>query len=99
MYVGQDNNNNYKTAFETDNVYTSTPTMICNQTEQAFISEFFTDNLIGITFRRTNETVDADGDFIWPLEGDCDDTDSSIYIGAEDPQGDGIDQNCDGIDG
>ena len=30
---------------------------------------------------------------------DCDDEDPSVYPGAEDPEGDGIDQNCDGVDG
>ncbi len=30
---------------------------------------------------------------------DCDDTDASRYPGAADLEGDGIDQNCDGIDG
>ena len=30
---------------------------------------------------------------------DCDDHDPRRYPGAPDPEGDGIDQNCDGIDG
>ncbi len=42
--------------------------------------------------------VDQDGDGY--LEGDdCDDSDASIHPGADDPEGDGIDQNCDGVDG
>ena len=32
-------------------------------------------------------------------EGDCDDEDASTYTGAPDTEGDGIDQNCDGVDG
>ncbi|WP_159039972.1 MopE-related protein [Christiangramia fulva] len=32
------------------------------------------------------------------LNTDCDDSDNSIYPGAFDVRGDGIDQNCDGID-
>jgi hypothetical protein len=31
--------------------------------------------------------------------GDCDDTNSSAYPGAADTQGNGIDENCDGVDG
>jgi hypothetical protein len=30
---------------------------------------------------------------------DCDDKNPAIHPGAEDPDGDGIDQNCDGVDG
>lgn len=41
---------------------------------------------------------DGDGDGYFP-PADCDDTDATIHPGAEDPAGDGIDQNCDGIDG
>ena len=31
--------------------------------------------------------------------GDCRNFDADIHPGAEDPEGDGIDQNCDGADG
>lgn len=34
-----------------------------------------------------------------PGHVDCDDTVATIHPGAEDPPGDGIDQNCDGVDG
>jgi Putative metal-binding motif len=30
---------------------------------------------------------------------DCDDTNPDIYYGAPDEEGDGVDQNCDGVDG
>jgi len=43
--------------------------------------------------------TDGDGDGFTPNQGDCDDTLASIHPGAEDPEGDGIDQDCDGIDG
>ncbi|MBX3154423.1 MAG: hypothetical protein KF773_00360 [Deltaproteobacteria bacterium] len=34
-----------------------------------------------------------------PTDLDCDDNDPTRYPGAEDIEGDGIDQNCDGVDG
>lgn len=42
--------------------------------------------------------VDLDGDGMLDSEGDCDDTDASIYTGALEIPNDGIDQNCDGYD-
>ncbi|TNE90019.1 MAG: hypothetical protein EP330_09330 [Deltaproteobacteria bacterium] len=44
----------------------------------------------------TSEDLDLDG-YETPL--DCDDSDASVNPGADDPEGDGIDQNCDGVDG
>ena len=44
------------------------------------------------------ELFDLDGDG-YPEDEDCDDTNASIFPGAEDPFGDDIDQNCDGVDG
>ncbi|MRG92391.1 putative metal-binding motif-containing protein [Polyangium spumosum] len=48
-------------------------------------------------------SVDADGDGVPACNdygnSDCDDTNRDIHPGAEDPKGDGIDQNCDGVDG
>jgi hypothetical protein len=41
---------------------------------------------------------DADGDGV-TAPADCNDHDASIFPGAADPDGDGIDQNCDGVDG
>ena len=34
-----------------------------------------------------------------PPDLDCDDHDPARYPGAPDPDGDGVDQNCDGVDG
>ena len=42
--------------------------------------------------------LDLDGDG-FPQEDDCDDTEADIYPGAPEVIGDGIDQNCDGVDG
>ena len=43
--------------------------------------------------------TDEDGDGFDPCDGDCDEGNPSAFPGAFDPEGDGIDQNCDGIDG
>ncbi len=45
------------------------------------------------------QDIDNDGDGITENQGDCDDTNASIFPGAADLTVDGIDQNCDGIDG
>jgi len=41
------------------------------------------------------ETIDIDGDGYTPAEGDCDNTDDSIYPGADDVWYDGVDSDCD----
>ena len=41
---------------------------------------------------------DADGDGVTAAD-DCDDTDATVYPGAEDADIDGTDQDCDGLDG
>jgi putative metal-binding protein len=46
----------------------------------------------------TPTQADHDGDGS-PANLDCDDNDPTRYPGAADPEGDGIDQNCDGVDG
>ncbi len=43
--------------------------------------------------------TDADGDGFTPFQGDCNDGNNAIHPGATDLPGDGIDQDCDGIDG
>ena len=42
--------------------------------------------------------ADMDGDGFSISEGDCDDFDPSIYPGAKDVPGDGIDSDCDRVD-
>lgn len=47
-----------------------------------------------------NADVDADGYPATAYGGsDCDDDDASIHPGADDPVGDGVDSDCDGVDG
>ena len=43
--------------------------------------------------------IDDDGDGFTENQGDCSDDDDTIGPGSADPAGDGIDQDCDGIDG
>lgn len=43
--------------------------------------------------------VDNDGDGFGNNYDDCNDQDATIHPGATDTLGDGIDQNCDGVDG
>ena len=45
------------------------------------------------------EDVDDDGDGFSETGGDCDDTNASVAPGAADAPGDGVDSDCDGIDG
>ena len=42
---------------------------------------------------------DGDGDGFSTAQGDCNDDDETVFPGAEDPAGDGLDTNCDGVDG
>ncbi len=42
--------------------------------------------------------VDHDGDGYTPNDGDCNDSDADVYPGAPEICGDGIDQDCNGLD-
>ncbi len=42
---------------------------------------------------------DADRDGFTADEGDCDDTRADVHPGADDPEGDGVDQDCGGTNG
>lgn len=45
------------------------------------------------------EDIDDDNDGLSESQGDCNDSDPAIFPGADDAAGDGVDQDCDGIDG
>ncbi|RLA59831.1 MAG: hypothetical protein DRQ89_13575, partial [Epsilonproteobacteria bacterium] len=45
------------------------------------------------------EDIDNDEDGFTENNGDCNDADNAIHPGATDPAGDGVDQDCNGIDG
>jgi hypothetical protein len=45
----------------------------------------------------TTETVDMDGDGQSVAQGDCDDTNKTVYKGAPEICGDGLDNDCDGV--
>jgi len=45
------------------------------------------------------QDCDADQDGYTLADGDCDDDEPLVHPGNHDPWGDGVDQNCDGIDG
>ena len=44
------------------------------------------------------DQMDLDGDGHFAVD-DCDDQDAAVHPGADDPTTDGVDQNCDGVDG
>ena len=50
-----------------------------------------------VTAQSGSVEVDADGDTFTVASGDCNDADPTIYPGAPEIAGDGIDQNCDGV--
>ena len=52
----------------------------------------------GLRIYQSNEYVDDDGDGFSENQGDCNDAAADIYPGADEICGDGIDQDCDGID-
>jgi hypothetical protein len=99
---------------ETDDggyIFAGTSAMQAKHSDDMFIIKT---NEVGDVYREYYIDVDGDGygdentdpvmRLAWPagysLNGlDCDDSDPDSYPGAEDTFGDGVDQNCDGMDG
>ena len=71
-------------------------TWLLNGTTTSFIG-FGTLDVFVITVE-VGSVDDSDGDGSVDSCGDCDDTNASIYPGAPETCGDGIDQDCDGVD-
>jgi hypothetical protein len=65
--------------------------------EQEEVEDFPWEMFLPAIIVNTN-TIDNDGDGYTEDQGDCDDSDSSIYPGATEICEDGIDQDCDGSD-
>ncbi|MEE4330109.1 MAG: putative Ig domain-containing protein, partial [Wenzhouxiangella sp.] len=63
------------------------------------VAEFGAEVDLFLSLGLAPEDIDNDLDTFTERQGDCDDADNTIFPGAPDPEGDGIDQNCDGIDG
>jgi cysteine-rich repeat protein len=55
--------------------------------------------LVGPAGTLLDDDVDNDGDGYSPAEGDCADFDTSYHPDADDVIGDGLDPNCDNVDG
>ncbi|MBL3616339.1 MAG: putative Ig domain-containing protein [gamma proteobacterium endosymbiont of Lamellibrachia anaximandri] len=73
---------------------------VSNQTPVAgSVAEFGSAVDLIISLGPAPEDIDNDGDGFTENQGDCNDTDNTIHTGANDPSADGIDQDCDGIDG
>ena len=55
--------------------------------------------LYGAPITVDDSAEDGDGDGFSPARGDCNDDDASVFPGADDPVGDGLDTDCDNEDG
>lgn len=63
------------------------------------VAEFGEAVNMGISSGPAPGDIDNDGDGFSPNQGDCNDGNGSIFPGAADSEGNGVDENCDGVDG
>jgi hypothetical protein len=54
--------------------------------------------ILEVVYTINNDDIDNDGDGYTNNEGDCNDNDATAFPGAIEICGDGIDQDCDGVD-
>ncbi|MFP4583853.1 MAG: MopE-related protein, partial [Desulfococcaceae bacterium] len=87
--------------FETDHAAVqavSTLTTLTIAGPRALVSVAVAQFHLRITLQNLDDFTDDDGDGFSEEEGDCDDADPTVYPGAPEICGDGIDQDCDGVD-
>lgn len=68
----------------------------CNGLADETITTEETDAGTTMTVTPSTDTSDMDGDGVTLADGDCDDTNDTVHLGATEICGDGLDNDCDG---